>query len=115
MGLNKIVYGNTTLIDLTSDTVTPQVLAQGYTAHDRTGQAIVGTATPGSVVITEEADSHGGTIKVITTDGSIDLSQDTVDAAHLLVGYTAHNSSGQAVVGSYTAPADGDNMSFGTA
>ena len=114
MGINKVVYGNTTLIDISADTVVSSVLAQGYTAHDAAGQAIVGTATPGSVVITEEPDSHGGTVKVITTDGSIDLSQDTVDAAHLLVGYTAHNSSGQAVTGAYVAPANGDNMTFGS-
>lgn len=33
-----------TLIDITSDTVTPSTLLQGYTAHDASGAAIVGTA-----------------------------------------------------------------------
>lgn len=47
MGINKIQYGNTTLIDLTSDTVTAEQLMQGYTAHDRTGALITGTATGG--------------------------------------------------------------------
>ena len=47
MGINKVQYGNTTLIDLTSDTVTADKLMQGYTAHDRTGQIITGTATGG--------------------------------------------------------------------
>lgn len=45
MGINKVQYGNTTLIDLTSDTVTADKLMQGYTAHDRTGALITGTAT----------------------------------------------------------------------
>lgn len=105
MAVNKVVYGQTTLIDLTADTVTPQVLLAGYTAHDKSGALITGTASGGSsVVITEEQDVHGGTIKTITTDGSIDLSQDTVDAAHLLSGYTAHDSAGQAVTGTYAPP-----------
>lgn len=33
-----------TLIDITNDTVTPSTLLQGYTAHDASGAAIVGTA-----------------------------------------------------------------------
>ena len=45
--VNKVQYGNTTLIDLTSDTVTADKLMQGYTAHDRTGALVVGTATGG--------------------------------------------------------------------
>lgn len=45
--VNKVQYGNTTLIDLTSDTVTADKLMQGYTAHDRTGALITGTATGG--------------------------------------------------------------------
>lgn len=45
MAKNKIIYGNETLIDLTSDTVSPSTLLSGETAHDRSGEAIVGTAT----------------------------------------------------------------------
>lgn len=48
MGINKVQYGNTTLIDLTADTVTADKLMQGYTAHDRSGALITGTATGGS-------------------------------------------------------------------
>ena len=47
MGINKVQYGNTVLIDLTSDTVTADKLMQGYTAHDRSGALITGTATGG--------------------------------------------------------------------
>lgn len=47
MAINKIQYGNTVLIDLTSDTVTADKLMQGYTAHDRSGALITGTATGG--------------------------------------------------------------------
>lgn len=41
--VNKVSYNNNTLIDLTSDTVTPEVLLAGYTAHDKSGAAISGS------------------------------------------------------------------------
>lgn len=44
MAYNKIIYGGNTLIDLTEDTVTPDKLLVGYTAHDKAGNSIVGTA-----------------------------------------------------------------------
>ena len=44
MAVNKVIYGTTVLVDLTSDTITPSVLLEGVTAHDKTGAAIVGTA-----------------------------------------------------------------------
>ena len=42
---NKIIYGGKTLLDLTADTVTPDKLAEGITAHDKSGAAITGTAS----------------------------------------------------------------------
>ena len=42
MDVNKVVYGDTTLIDLTNDTVTPETLAKGVTAHAADGSLIVG-------------------------------------------------------------------------
>lgn len=45
MGYNKIVYDNNTLIDLTADTITPDKILVGYTAHDRAGNLITGTAS----------------------------------------------------------------------
>ena len=45
MAKNKIIYGDETLIDLTSDTVSPSTLLSGETAHDRSGEEIVGTVT----------------------------------------------------------------------
>lgn len=41
--INKVVFGSDTLIDLTADTVAPETLAAGITAHDKSGAAIVGT------------------------------------------------------------------------
>ena len=41
--INKVVYGNRTLIDLTGDTVESGALLQGFTAHDKSGASITGT------------------------------------------------------------------------
>ena len=41
--VNKIVYGNTVLIDLTADTVTEDKILASYTAHDASGNVITGT------------------------------------------------------------------------
>jgi len=40
---NKIVYGSSVLIDLTSDTVAASDLKSGVTAHDKSGAVITGT------------------------------------------------------------------------
>ena len=51
MAINKVVYDGNTLVDLTSDTVTPNTLMEGVTAHNAAGEQIVGTMTgsPGEV------------------------------------------------------------------
>lgn len=43
--INKLVLNNETKFDLTGDTVTPDKLAAGYTAHDKSGSQITGTNT----------------------------------------------------------------------
>ena len=54
MAVNKVVMntenGEEILMDLTNDTVTPSALAEGETAHDKSGALIVGTATPVQLV-----------------------------------------------------------------
>lgn len=42
MAVSKVVYNGETLIDLTSDTVIAEALAQGYTAHDAAGNLVIG-------------------------------------------------------------------------
>lgn len=68
MANNKVQLSDgTVLIDTSGVTVTPEVLLDGYTALDKTGALIVGTASSGGgLVVTEEQDSHGGTIVHIT-------------------------------------------------
>lgn len=51
------------------------------------------------ITINDVADSHGGYVRHIT---GVSLAGDTVTAATLLSGYTAHNSMGEAITGTYT-------------
>lgn len=75
MAVNKITYGNETLIDLTNDTVTADTLETGKTAHNSNGEVITGTLVP------------------------VDLSHDTVTAATLSQGITAHDKDGNPITG----------------
>jgi len=45
MAKNKIIYGGTTLIDLTTDTATDEQILSGFTAHINTGEQVEGTCT----------------------------------------------------------------------
>ncbi len=63
MAINKIAYGNTTLIDLTSDTVTASTLASGQTAHDRSGTVITGSA-----ILKSNSEVIGSTLYLYDTD-----------------------------------------------
>lgn len=68
--INKVVFGNTTLIDLTADTITAADLLDGVTAHDRSGAPVTGsctydadtsdaTATAGEILATKTAYVNG--------------------------------------------------------
>lgn len=43
--INKVIVGTETKLDLSADTVTPDKLASGITAHDKSGAPIVGENT----------------------------------------------------------------------
>lgn len=43
MAINKVIYGGDILIDLTADSVVANRLLTGETAHDKSGELIVGT------------------------------------------------------------------------
>lgn len=65
--INKLILGDEVKFDLTADDVTPEKLAKGIKAHDKTGAQIVGTSTYDA-----------------------DTSEDTAAAAEVLAGKTAH-------------------------
>lgn len=43
MAVNKVSINGTTVLDLTADTVTPETLSMGVTAHNASGELITGT------------------------------------------------------------------------
>ena len=47
MAINKVIYGTSTLIDLTADTVATNTLGKDISAHDKSGAEIVGTLESG--------------------------------------------------------------------
>lgn len=44
MAVNKVIYGNNTLVDLTSDTAVADKVLSGYTFHDASGTQQTGSA-----------------------------------------------------------------------
>jgi len=65
MAISKVVFGNTTLLDLTSDTITANDLAYGVTAHGADGEVITGTSTKDSD--TQDATAVAGEILATKT------------------------------------------------
>lgn len=61
MGINKVNYGNTTLIDISNDTVTAGSMLSGTTAHDNSGAAITGTIASKS---SSDLTASGATVTV---------------------------------------------------
>ena len=50
MAINKVVYGNTTLIDLSGDTVSVSDVVSGVTFHLRDGTSGTGTLANGNLL-----------------------------------------------------------------
>lgn len=87
MSVNKVIVNKETIIDLSADTVTPDKLAEGYTAHDKSGAEITGTmgtadislgiigASVGNGVIAKSVDADGKpveweSVKLAKSDGT---------------------------------------------
>lgn len=77
MGRSKIVYAGDTLLDLTEDTVTPETLLKGKTAHNAAGELITGVYEPmnikqytGTLLASGwAADAHGYQAQTIPITG----------------------------------------------
>lgn len=71
---------------------------------------LIASIPSGTVVsVVDTTDSAGGTIRTIT---AVSLAGDTVSPSSLLSGYTAHNSQGQAIVGTASGGGTTETWTF---
>ena len=75
---NQVIVNGETILDLRSDTVTPETLQKGYTAHDKSGTKIIGTLEDSSVSVQPSKSV------TITSNGTATITPDA--------GYDAMNS-----------------------
>lgn len=93
--VSKVEINGATLIDISNDTVAANILAEGYTAHDKTGNTITGTltqqsgktVTPGTsdVVAVENGKYTTGTVYV---KGDSNLTADNIKSGTSIFGVT---------------------------
>ena len=89
--------GTAIFCDPTVTTAVATDVATGKYFLAADGTLTAGTASGATAITIEETtDTSGGTCKNII---AVDLTGDTVDAAHLLQGYTAHDAGGNAITG----------------
>lgn len=109
--ISKVIYGNTTLIDLTSDTVDAAHLLNNYTAHGADGAPIIGsctydantsdaTATVGEILATKTAYKNGS--KLIGTMPNIGAQTGTIStkAGSVSISQGYHDGSGSVTIDS---------------
>lgn len=126
MGVSKVVYGNTPLLDVSGDTVAADKLYKGRTALGSDGENVVGTIPIGVVMSQTEydnlssAEKNDNTYHFVTNSNTpsgdsigeaanskvvygdttiIDVSGKNVSKKSLLTGYTAHGKNGGQFIG----------------
>lgn len=69
---NQVIVNGETILDLRSDTVTPETLQKGYTAHDKSGAQITGTLeVPATEEQTVELSMPSGNQVIQPTSGKV--------------------------------------------
>ncbi len=61
MAVNEVIVNGEQIINLKNDTVTPETLAEGATAHDAAGNEIVGTMAAGGSIVIDKFPTEGST------------------------------------------------------
>lgn len=83
MGVSKVDFAGNTLVDLTGDSVTPETLLEGATAHNAAGELIVGGMKKGAELKIVVSVTSGAT--VTATKGSTTVSGTSVNGTCTLV------------------------------
>lgn len=106
VNLPKTGGGTAKFTDVSSTTAVEEDVANGKIFFKADGTQVTGTNSGGggasAISVVDTTDSHGGTIRTIT---AVDLSSDTVTAATLMQGYTAHDRLGNAITGTASSSA----------
>lgn len=108
---SKVIFNGEVLIDLTSDTITPQDLASGKTSHDKSGKPIVGvntndsdtsddTATASEILENETAHARGTALTgTMPNNGAVNGTISTLNGDYIIpIGY--HDGSGKVGISS---------------
>ena len=85
---NQVIVNGETILDLRSDTVTPETLQKGYTAHDKSGTKITGTLEASSVSVQPSKSV------TITSNGTVSVTPDAPYDALSSVDVTVNVSGG---------------------
>lgn len=107
--VNKVIYGNRTLIDLTGDTVQADKILSGYTAHEKSGAPVTGscdfdvnsqdgTAAVAEILTGKTAYARGTKLTgTMPNRGSVSGAIDTADGSYTIpMGF--HDGSGSVAI-----------------
>ena len=106
---NKVIFGNTVLIDLTADTVTADKILASYTAHDASGAIITGTcdfdvnSQDATVKVAEMLDGKTAYAKgtkltgTMPNNGAVSLTISTLDQ-EVSIAHGYHDGSGKVTI-----------------
>lgn len=105
MAISKVNFGDQTLIDLTSDTVTESTLLLGATAHNSAGEPIIGEVVPLTVQSSKEV--------TITENGTTTILPDSdYDGINQIIVNTNVSSAPKTASGSITIDIARGNNTF---